>query len=234
MLTRGGRAAPAVRLRLGAVPHRRAPHATSGRPRPAQLPAGELRGRRCRRSTTPAARCAAPRAPRAAAASTVQVAAAAASPSAPGPLPRRRARTRSAATDARFGAERDGHVHQGQDITAAEGTPVVAPARGHASLGRLPAQGRRPLRRPARRRRQRLRLHAPPRGLDHRRRGRRARRRPGASRRSAAPAPRPARTCTSRSGPTAGTRRKASHADRPAPAAPGVGRDALAFARPAR
>jgi murein DD-endopeptidase MepM/ murein hydrolase activator NlpD len=29
--------------------------------------------------------------------------------------------------DARFGAARDGHVHQGQDVTAAEGTPVVAP-----------------------------------------------------------------------------------------------------------
>jgi murein DD-endopeptidase MepM/ murein hydrolase activator NlpD len=29
--------------------------------------------------------------------------------------------------EARFGAGRDGHVHQGQDITAAEGTPVVAP-----------------------------------------------------------------------------------------------------------
>jgi murein DD-endopeptidase MepM/ murein hydrolase activator NlpD len=29
--------------------------------------------------------------------------------------------------DARFGAARDGHVHQGQDITAAEGTPLVAP-----------------------------------------------------------------------------------------------------------
>ena len=29
--------------------------------------------------------------------------------------------------DAGFGAARDGHVHQGQDITAAEGTPVVAP-----------------------------------------------------------------------------------------------------------
>jgi murein DD-endopeptidase MepM/ murein hydrolase activator NlpD len=29
--------------------------------------------------------------------------------------------------DARFGAGRDGHVHQGQDITAAEGTPLVAP-----------------------------------------------------------------------------------------------------------
>jgi murein DD-endopeptidase MepM/ murein hydrolase activator NlpD len=29
--------------------------------------------------------------------------------------------------DARFGAARDGHVHQGQDITAAEGTPLVSP-----------------------------------------------------------------------------------------------------------
>jgi murein DD-endopeptidase MepM/ murein hydrolase activator NlpD len=30
--------------------------------------------------------------------------------------------------EARFGADRDGHIHQGQDITAAEGTPLVAPA----------------------------------------------------------------------------------------------------------
>jgi murein DD-endopeptidase MepM/ murein hydrolase activator NlpD len=29
--------------------------------------------------------------------------------------------------EARFGAGREGHVHQGQDITAAEGTPLVAP-----------------------------------------------------------------------------------------------------------
>jgi murein DD-endopeptidase MepM/ murein hydrolase activator NlpD len=29
--------------------------------------------------------------------------------------------------DARFGAARDGHVHQGQDIIAASGTPIVAP-----------------------------------------------------------------------------------------------------------
>jgi murein DD-endopeptidase MepM/ murein hydrolase activator NlpD len=31
---------------------------------------------------------------------------------------------------ARFGAARDGHAHQGQDIMAAEGTPVVAPLAG--------------------------------------------------------------------------------------------------------
>ena len=32
--------------------------------------------------------------------------------------------------DARFGARRTGHTHQGQDIAAAEGTPVVAPYAG--------------------------------------------------------------------------------------------------------
>ena len=29
--------------------------------------------------------------------------------------------------DSRFGAAREGHAHQGQDIAAAEGTPVVSP-----------------------------------------------------------------------------------------------------------
>ncbi|MEA2310606.1 MAG: hypothetical protein QOE28_574 [Solirubrobacteraceae bacterium] len=32
--------------------------------------------------------------------------------------------------DARFGAARNGHIHQGQDIIAAEGTPVVTPVAG--------------------------------------------------------------------------------------------------------
>lgn len=32
--------------------------------------------------------------------------------------------------DARFGAQRDGHTHQGQDLLADEGTPVVAPRAG--------------------------------------------------------------------------------------------------------
>jgi murein DD-endopeptidase MepM/ murein hydrolase activator NlpD len=32
--------------------------------------------------------------------------------------------------DSRFGAPRKGHTHQGQDLSAAEGTPVVAPAGG--------------------------------------------------------------------------------------------------------
>jgi len=34
------------------------------------------------------------------------------------------------AEDARFGATRTGHVHQGQDIIAAEGTPLVSPRAG--------------------------------------------------------------------------------------------------------
>jgi murein DD-endopeptidase MepM/ murein hydrolase activator NlpD len=32
--------------------------------------------------------------------------------------------------DARFGAQRPGHIHQGQDLTAASGTPIVAPIAG--------------------------------------------------------------------------------------------------------
>src|SRR2546423_750483 len=32
--------------------------------------------------------------------------------------------------DARFGAPRSGHTHQGQDVMAAEGTPLVAPRPG--------------------------------------------------------------------------------------------------------
>jgi murein DD-endopeptidase MepM/ murein hydrolase activator NlpD len=35
--------------------------------------------------------------------------------------------------DARFGAPRSGHTHQGQDVMAAEGTPVVAPLGGTVS-----------------------------------------------------------------------------------------------------
>jgi len=33
----------------------------------------------------------------------------------------------------RFGAPRDGHSHQGQDVAASEGTPIVAPAGGSIS-----------------------------------------------------------------------------------------------------
>jgi murein DD-endopeptidase MepM/ murein hydrolase activator NlpD len=44
-------------------------------------------------------------------------------------------------TDARFGAKRSGHVHQGQDIMAAEGTPVVAPHGGHVTWVAYQAKG---------------------------------------------------------------------------------------------
>ena len=43
--------------------------------------------------------------------------------------------------DARFGAKRSGHIHQGQDITAAAGTPVVAPRTGFISWRAYQAEG---------------------------------------------------------------------------------------------
>ena len=43
--------------------------------------------------------------------------------------------------DARFGAERSGHIHQGQDVTAAAGTPVVAPRTGFISWRAYQAEG---------------------------------------------------------------------------------------------
>jgi murein DD-endopeptidase MepM/ murein hydrolase activator NlpD len=43
--------------------------------------------------------------------------------------------------DARFGAKRSGHIHQGQDIIAAKGTPVVAPRTGFISWRAYQAGG---------------------------------------------------------------------------------------------
>ena len=45
------------------------------------------------------------------------------------------------AADARFGAGREGHVHEGQDIIAAAGTPVVAPYAGLISSTSYQAGG---------------------------------------------------------------------------------------------
>ena len=42
---------------------------------------------------------------------------------------------------ARFGAGRDGHTHQGQDLAAAEGTPVVAPRSGTVKYVEYQAKG---------------------------------------------------------------------------------------------
>jgi len=43
--------------------------------------------------------------------------------------------------DARFGTARDGHVHQGQVLPAAEGTPVVAPQAGSVTWSSFQAAG---------------------------------------------------------------------------------------------
>jgi murein DD-endopeptidase MepM/ murein hydrolase activator NlpD len=43
--------------------------------------------------------------------------------------------------DARFGARREGHRHQGQDLAAAEGTPVVAPRGGVVEAVQYQARG---------------------------------------------------------------------------------------------
>jgi murein DD-endopeptidase MepM/ murein hydrolase activator NlpD len=43
--------------------------------------------------------------------------------------------------DARFGAPREGHSHQGQDIIAAKGTPVVAPRAGFIYWRAFQAEG---------------------------------------------------------------------------------------------
>jgi murein DD-endopeptidase MepM/ murein hydrolase activator NlpD len=43
--------------------------------------------------------------------------------------------------DSRFGAGRPGHIHQGQDLSAAEGTPVVAPYGGTISWVQYQADG---------------------------------------------------------------------------------------------
>jgi murein DD-endopeptidase MepM/ murein hydrolase activator NlpD len=43
--------------------------------------------------------------------------------------------------DARFGAGRPGHAHQGQDIVAAAGTPVVSPRAGFVSWRAYQAAG---------------------------------------------------------------------------------------------
>ena len=43
--------------------------------------------------------------------------------------------------DAGFGAKRPGHRHQGQDLAAASGTPVVAPYRGVVTAVQYQAKG---------------------------------------------------------------------------------------------
>ncbi len=122
-LVRAGASAPAVRLRLGyrrtGVRHRHVWTPSAG-----QLPAGDYAvtlqafddtGRALRRTATASGR----------GHLAVQVAPPPA-PTGPGRFPVAGAYT-FGGEDARFGAGREGHVHEGQDITAASGTPLVAP-----------------------------------------------------------------------------------------------------------
>ena len=135
--------------------------------------------------------------------------------------------------DGRFGAGRPGHIHQGQDVIAAAGTPLVAPVASVVTWIAFQAAG--------------AGRYVVLRGADgtdyvfmHIRngtisvgQGRRARGRP---------AVRPGRQHGRLVGPAPALRDLAAGlvfvegvgADRPPPAAPGVGRDALAFARSAR
>jgi murein DD-endopeptidase MepM/ murein hydrolase activator NlpD len=77
---------------------------------------------------------------RAVRATTVQVAPAAPVVAADGVFPVRGLYDFGGA-DARFGAPRNGHTHQGQDIAAAEGTPVIAPKAGTIHWRAYQAEG---------------------------------------------------------------------------------------------
>ena len=123
MLTRTGAVAPAKRLRLG---HRRTGvrHTYTWTPASGELPAGEYdvalhafddAGRGLRRGATTSGRSRL----------TVSVPPPAV-PAVAGIFPVQGPYSFGGA-DARYGAARDGHVHQGQDVAAAEGTPLVAP-----------------------------------------------------------------------------------------------------------
>lgn len=126
-LTRSGAPAPTSRLRLGYKRTGRR-HTFVWTPAEGELPAGEYAvalqatddaGHALRRTATAPGRArltvqAPPPAPAAATAGVFPVQGAYA----------------FGGQDARFGAGRTGHVHQGQDVTAAEGTPLVAPVPG--------------------------------------------------------------------------------------------------------
>jgi len=123
-LTRSGARAPAKLLRLGYVPTRRR-HQHVWTPAAGELPAGDYTvslqafdddGHQLRRTAKASGR----------AHVTVKV------PPPPPPLVAAgmfpvQGGYSLGGEDARFGAGREGHIHQGHDITAAAGTPLVAP-----------------------------------------------------------------------------------------------------------
>ena len=128
-LTRRGRSAPAVRLRLGEIrTGRRIVHRWT--PRKAKLPPAVYEVAlqaidRARPRAAPHGEGLGPRPPRGR------------GPPPPPPPPPAAATDRGVfpiagpwsigGADSRFGAGRPGHIHQGQDVMAAEGTPLVAP-----------------------------------------------------------------------------------------------------------
>jgi murein DD-endopeptidase MepM/ murein hydrolase activator NlpD len=126
-LTRVGAAERIARVRLG--PRLTGVlHTSVWTPAPGALPAGEYavtlvafdkKGRTLRRTAKASGR----------GHLSVQVAAPPPAPVSAGRFPVAGAYSLGGA-DARFGAARDGHVHEGQDITAAAGTPVIAPVAG--------------------------------------------------------------------------------------------------------
>ena len=125
-LTASGAPAPAVRLRLG-YQRTGVRHTYVWAPAAGELPAGEYAvelqafddsGRRLRRTANASGRSRV----------SVQVAPPPFAVGA-GLFPVQGAYSLGG-DDARFGAGRDGHVHQGQDVIAAEGTPLVAPVAG--------------------------------------------------------------------------------------------------------
>jgi murein DD-endopeptidase MepM/ murein hydrolase activator NlpD len=122
-LTRAGAAAPAKRLRLG-YKRTRVRHTHVWTPVAGELPAGEYAvtleafddaGHTLRRTARASGRSRL----------TLQVAPQPV-PAGTGVFPIQGSYT-FGGEDARFGAQRDGHIHEGQDVTAAEGTPLVAP-----------------------------------------------------------------------------------------------------------
>jgi hypothetical protein len=137
-LTRVGSPAPAKRLRLGyqttGVEHT---HVWS--PAPGELTAGDYAvrlqafddaGRSLRRTARASGR----------GELTLAVAPPPPAPVVPGRFPVQGSYTFGGETS-RFGAGRDGHVHQGQDISATEGTTVVAPMAGVVTWVAFQAKG---------------------------------------------------------------------------------------------
>jgi murein DD-endopeptidase MepM/ murein hydrolase activator NlpD len=136
-LTRIGTRGPAKRLRLG-YQTTGVPHTHVWTPAPGELPAGDYgvalqafddSGRALRRTARASGRG--------------QLTVAVEPP--PAPVPAGQFPVQGPYTlggeSSRFGAARDGHIHQGHDVSAASGTPVVAPMAGIVTWVAFQAKG---------------------------------------------------------------------------------------------